>query len=262
MKLMLKKLGVIFVILSAFLIAGEVYAGVGVSPTITEITVPANRVTKGVFTVVNSENETLRVTVEPEDWLKLRTGVSGIPLEKWLTIKPMEFDIEPQGVKKVEYAISPPRGYEGELIAMIFFASAVPTEGAFEITSRFGVSIYASVEGTITLACNLDNIKVNKTDKGVIFSFDLENQGNTHIRPTGDIVITGEDGRKYVTNIERGFPVYPGSKLNYAVKWKNENPSPGRYDAHITLDYGKIYNEDKKLEKEVSFTVAEDGSVY
>ena len=261
MKVNIQRLGVIFMTGWVFLAAGLAYAGVGVSPTITEIIVPLDKVTRGIYTVVNSANEPLCVKVEPEDWLKQRTGVGSLPVEDWLTVTPMEFDIEPQGVTEVEYAIAPPASYKGELIAMVFFAAAVPTEGAFDITSRFGVSIYAAVEGTITLACNIDNIKVKNSGKGIIFTMDLENQGNVHLRPTGYIDVAGEDGTRDRVTIERGFPVYPGSKLNYAIRWKKKDVPPGRYEANLKVDYGKIFNEDKVLERKVAFVVGEDGKV-
>lgn len=251
---------------------GHLYAGVGVKPTIIEIVVPPDRATKGVYTVVNSENEPLRVKVEPEDWLKKRLGKAGIPLEEWLAIKPMEFDIEPRGVREVEYVITPPSGYEGELVAMIFFAVVVPAEGASGITSRFGVSIYAAVQNTIELACNIDNIKIKRNitekklggviDRGYIFVMDVENKGNVHLRPTGNISITGEEGAEYDVKIERGFPVYPNNSLSYAIRWNKKKLAAGRYRVLISLDYGTIYGEDKTVKKEMEFFVDEAGEIY
>lgn len=251
--------------------AGALQAGIGARPTITEIAVSPNSVTKGVYTVVNDGAEIIHVKVEPEDWLKRRTGASGIPIEDWLTITPMEFDIEPQGIKEVEYVIAPPPDAEGELVAMIFFATSAPTKGAFGITSRFGVSIYAAIEGSIDLGCKIDNIKVKRNiqekkegaiiDKGLIFIIDVENQGNVHLRPTGDIIVTGEDGSKYDVKIGRGFPVFPGTCLSYAIRWDKKDISPGRYEALIRLDYGDIYNIDKTVERKASFLVEKDGKI-
>ena len=261
MKLKLQKFEVILVVITCFLYAGLAYAGIGVKPTITEITVPAARATKGILVVVNSDEETLHVTVEPEDWLKKRTGKDSIPVGDWLTIESMEFDIEPEEVKRIGYTISPPAGYEGELIAMIFFAASVPMEGAFGITSRFGVSIYAAIEETIILACNIDNIAAKKDQKGIIFSMDLENQGNVHLRPAGNILILAEDGTEYNVLIKRGFPVYPGSELNYSIRWNKIDVPPGRYEATMKVDVGKLHNRDKILERKVSFVVGEDGEI-
>ncbi len=262
---------IIFIIGCNLLIYETALAGIGVKPTIIEIVVSPNSVTKGVYTVVNSDNEPIHVKVEPEDWLKRKTGVSGVPIEDWLTITPMEFDIEPQTLKEVEYAITPPSGCEGELVAMVFFATSSPMKGAFGITSRFGVSIYAAIENSIELGCSINNIKIKRNirkkedggiiDKGMIFIIDVENKGNVHLRPTGNIEVTGEDGSKYDIKIERGFPVYPGTHLSYAVRWDKKDLSPGRYEARIKLDYGNIYNVDKTIEKKTSFLVEENGEL-
>lgn len=246
-------------------------AGIGVKPTVTEVVVSLDSVTKGVFTVVNDGDEPIHVKVEPEDWLKKRTGISDIPIEDWLTITPMEFDVEPRGMKEVEYMIAPPSGAEGELVAMIFFATSSARKGVFGITSRFGVSIYAAIEGRIDLGCELNNViikrDIRKTeeggtiDKGIVFILDVENQGNVHLRPTGDIIVTGEDGSKYDVKIERGFPVFPGTRLSYAIRWDKSDISPGKYEALIMLDCGNIYEIEKTVEKRMPFLVEEDGKV-
>lgn len=247
------------------------YAGIAIEPTITEITVPADTATKGTFKVTNVGDSSIRVKVEIEDWLKLRLGSSKIPVEKWLTVTPMEFDVGPKGTEEVEYIINIPKGYEGEVAAMVFFSSQVEEAGAFNIMSRFGVSIYAAVQDSIVLACNIKDIKVLKdmekkegaepVDRGVLFVIDIENKGNVHLRPTGTIKIISRDGTEYFVNIGRGFPVYPGKVLSYAIPWPNKDIKPGRYQARVSLDYGNIYNIDKKAEKGTSFLVKKDGTI-
>ncbi len=249
----------------------ESCAGVGVKPTIIETVVSTGEVKKGAYTVVNSDPKPIHVKVEIEDWLEKRTGESSIPVEDWLTITPMELDIESGGMKQVEYKIEIPRGADSELVAMVFFSAAVPMEGAFDITSRFGVSIYAAIEEGMELECKINDLSVRRNitekkeggriDKGIIFVVDVANDGNVHLRPTGFIEVIGPGGKKYRVGIERGFPVYPGSKLDYAIHWKRTDIPSGDYEATINLDYGKIYNVDAKLKRKVTFSVNEDGSV-
>ena len=223
------------------------YAGVAVSPVTTEIIVPADRVTGGVWAVTNTGSEPVRVKAEYG--------------ESWLAITPAEFDIEPYGVKKVEYAISPPRGCEGELSAMVFFGV---DEGIASAASRprndvrkFGVSIFAAIKDSIELACKIDNITVKSRAKegDILFIMDVKNTGNVHIRPEGEILIRGEDGSEYEVKIEKGFPVYPEANLNYAVRWDERDVPLGRYEAVIRLDYGNVYGEEKTVEKRVEFVM-------
>lgn len=251
--------------------AGLIYAGIGVSPENVEIMVSQGSTTNGTYSVVNDSDAPVHVKVEIEDWLKSRTGKSTIAVEKWLKVEPMEFDMGPKETKNVEYIITPPQDQEGELAAMVFFGVA-SKEGAFNIMSRFGVSIYAGIENTIKLDCNIKNVMVardvrdpkketNLKDKRIVFGVVVENGGNVHIRPTGNIEITGENGIMDNVKIERGFPVYAGKSLTYSVPWNKKDVPPGKYDVNITLDCGNIYKIDKKIEKKASFIVKKDGNI-
>jgi len=270
-----KKIAVFLIYILAYNISfsGLVYAGIGVQPTITEITVKPGSVTKGVFKVANSDEKTLRVTVEIEDWLKKRAGKdSGIDIGQWLKVTPMEFDIEPQQVKEIEYILTPPANARGELIAMIFFGAEVPMQGAMGITARFGVSIYAAMENTMDIQCEITGIKVERNiakedtggtvDRGIVFVLDLVNNGNVHTRPTGSITVSDEKGNPIAgITIERNFPVFPGQNLSYAIRWDKTDLPEGKYEALVRLDYGKIYNKSQIIEKKKSFAVDRDGMI-
>ena len=122
---------------------------------------------------------------------------------------------------------------------------------------KFGVSIFAGIEGTIELGCDIDNIRVKSRAKegDILFIMDVENTGNAHIRPEGEILIRAEDGGEYEVKIEKGFPVYPGTSLNYAVRWDERDVPLGGYEAVVRLDYGNIYGEEKTVEKRVEFVM-------
>ena len=271
MRIKIKLFPIIFIIGNLLCSTRLLEAGIGVKPTTVEMVVSPGRVTKGVYAIVNEGSETTHVNVDIEDWLKVKTGLSTIPIEKWLTITPMEFDIEPQEVKEVEYLIDPPLDHKGELVAMIFFGTSSQMEGAFGIVSRIGVIVYAAMEGTIDLRCSIADVTVIRAiqekkeggtiDKGVIFTIDVENQGNVHIRPTGDITVTDKDKNTYNVKVERGFPVFPGKRLDYAINWDKKDLSPGKYEVLIRLDCGNIYSIDKTIERRMTFTVKKDGKI-
>jgi hypothetical protein len=152
---------------------------------------------------------------------------------------------------------------------MIFFATSAP-EGTMTITTRNGVSLYVAFADIINVECLLTNVDIAKfqqktdagmVDRGVVFTINIENKGNVHLRPTGSIAITGEGGTRYDVNIERGFPAYVGGKGSYQVLWDKKDIVPGKYEALITLDYGQLYKLDKKIYKKVSLTVNNDGSI-
>ncbi|MFA5255760.1 MAG: hypothetical protein WC419_03585 [Candidatus Omnitrophota bacterium] len=245
------------------------YAALGVEPESIELVASPDTVTNGVYNVVNESDESVRVTVQPEDWPRSTTQKEGMSVDKWLTVTPMEFDLAPQERKEVQFAVNPPADRGGELSAMIFFATTSP-EGMMNITTRNGVSLYVAFADTMDLECSIADVYVEKfeqktengiVDRGIVFTVDVDNKSNVHIRPTGTVIITGEDGGKHILNIERGFPAYAGQRAGYQVLWDKNGISRGRYEALVILDYGKLYKLDKKTEKKKVFTVNEDGTV-
>lgn len=249
--------------------AGNLYAGVSAQPDSTELVVRTGEPTPGAIQVRNDSPETVHVKVEPEDWLKWRAKRDVMPVGKWLTVSPLEFDLEPKETKQVDYTINVPNNDEPELVAMVFFGTTAPN-GAFNITNRYGVSIYAALSDKLSLECSIAGVTIDrniitteagKTDNGLVFLIDVVNGGSVHLRPIGDIVITDEEGAKYHAPIVRDFPVYPGNHFIQRVFWNNKDIKPGRYEADIYLDYGKLYSIDKVIEKKISFMVNPDGSV-
>jgi P pilus assembly chaperone PapD len=245
------------------------YAALGVDPESIELVASPDTATNGVYNVVNEGSESVRVAVQPEEWPRSATPKGDLSIDKWLTVTPMEFDLAPQERKEVQFTINPPNGRGGELSAMIFFATTSP-EGTMNITTRNGVSLYAAFADVMRLECSIAGVDVSKfeqktdngiVDRGIVFTINIENKSNVHIRPTGSIVITGEDGSSHNLNIERGFPTYIGGKGSYQVLWDKKDVTQGKYEALITLDYGQLYKMDKKTEKKMGFVVNKDGTV-
>lgn len=260
---------ILLVIACLFSSHSSCYAALGVEPESIELVASPDAETNGVYNIVNESSESVRVVVQPEEWPRSATPKNGFSIDKWLTVTPVEFDLAPQERKEVQFAINPPSDRAGELSAMIFFGTTSP-EGMMNITTRNGVSLYAAFADTLRLECSITDIYANKleqktnngmVDRGIVFTINVENKSNVHIRPTGTIVITGEDGSKHNLNIERGFPAYAGGKASYQVLWDKKDVTPGKCEALITLDYGKLYNLDKKIEYRKSFIVNGDGAV-
>ncbi|MFA6320699.1 MAG: hypothetical protein WCY36_02440 [Candidatus Omnitrophota bacterium] len=258
-----------FVMLCMFVSAPSSYANVSVQPDSTELIVESGKVIKGVLQVRNDAAEEVHVKVEPEDWMKKKSTGASVSVKDWLTVSSLEFDMAPGEDKNVDYSICVPEDSAAEVVAMVFFSTTAP-QGNLNITNRYGVSIYAAVSDKLNIDCALVNIEVSrdsvKTDegivnKGIIFILNLENKGNAHLRPTGSIEVTGDDGARYNIPIERNFPVYPEGKLSQRVMWKKESLPAGKYEAEVKLDYGALYKLDKKINKAVSFTVEKDGSI-
>jgi hypothetical protein len=225
----------------------------------------------GVYTVTNEGEEAVQVKVEIEDWLKLKTGEEGLPLEEWLSVSPIEFTLEPGEVKQVTYDIHPPSDYTRELIAMVFFSTTQRYENAFNITGRIGVSIYAVNEGAINLSCTIESLNIIRRERynsegelasaPIAFQVTFVNTGDVHVRPIGTITITSDDGTEYAVNVPKNFPIYQGQNGTYMIRWKKIDVAPGHYRGIVNLTYGYVYNINKTLQHEFSFTVKEDGTI-
>ena len=248
---------------------GSCYAALGVEPESIELVASPDAATNGVYSVVNEGSESVRVIVQPEEWPRSATPKNDLSVDKWLTVTPTEFDLAPRERKEVQFAINPPSNHGGELSTMIFFSTTSP-EGMMNITTRNGASLYAVFSDVMRLECSIAGVDISKfeqktdngmVDRGIVFTINVENKSNVHIRPTGSIVITGEGGSKHNLNIERGFPAYAGGNGSYQVLWDKKDVTHGKCEALITLDYGKLYKLDKKIEKKMSFVVNEDGTV-
>ena len=131
-----------------------VHAGIGVKPTVTELSLSPGKKKAGIFTVLNDGEETVKVKVELEDW---RRREEEVRVDSWLKIKPREFKLAPGKVRKVKYKIKVPEEAEGEMVAMVFFGSLAPAGGGVGIKTRFGVSIYVGIKGTEVIEANINN---------------------------------------------------------------------------------------------------------
>ena len=268
----LKSVGLLFFLtFLSFICFGSaaLYAGIVVQPDSTELIVTAGKDTAGVFQVHNDGNDAVHVKVELEDWPKNNAPEYPVLVNKWLSVTPLLFDLGAGESREVAYTINVPSANVSEVIAMVFFGTTAP-QGNFNITSRYGVSLYAALSEKIKLDCAIKDLSIEpnflttdtgKVNKGIIFTITIENKGNVHLRPTGNISITAQDGAKYDIPILRDFPAYAGGDVKLRILWNKTDIAPGKYDALVILDYGKLYNQNKKIEKPVAFTVNNDGSV-
>jgi len=253
------------VLLGLFLSFSSLFAGIGVEPTVIEISVSPGEKAKGIFTVVNDGDESVRVVVQPENWPRKREAMD---VGSWLKIKPEESKLGAKGVRKVKYKIKVPKDAEGEMMSMVFFATTAPAGKAVNIRTRFGVALYVTVKGTEVLDGEISDLKVKKTaskEKREKFHFTalVENRGNVHFRPRGKVIIENGEGKRLdEVEIQYGWPVFPEDKQLYHANWETEEILPGTYRAIAIFNYGDIYSElDKRFNKNISFEVTDKGEL-
>jgi len=242
------------------------YAGIGVEPTVTELSLSPGKRKSGSFMVLNDEDKVIKVKVELEDWPR---GRETIDVGSWLEVEPREFELGSGEVKKVKYKIRVPEEAKGELAAMVFFGSLAPAGGGVGIRTRFGVSVYVAIKGTEVVEANIEKLDVAKysgedsDNYGINFGVTVGNVGNVHIRPKGKVVIEDKEGSRIKeVDIFYGLPVSPQGKRTFAAIWKRGVLPPGEYKGKATITYGDLYGlRDKISSYETLFSVNEQGEI-
>ncbi len=239
----------IFLIIFVFLCLNRVFAGIGVDPVIVETLVRPGKTEKGIFTVVNNENNPIAVQVVLENWLKrkgYKNELSNLKPEEWLKIKPCKFKIKPNSFKKIKYYIKIPKGLEGELVSMVFFA-AEKKKGSF-IQQRFGVCIYAGIKGAEDINCEILNTEVIKNKEKLRFSVKVKNTGNVHIRPVGKVLIMQKKNLIKEVKFREGFSIFPEKTRIYT---QGADLPPGDYTVHSIIKYGDVFGKSKSVKGKV-----------
>lgn len=224
-------------------------AGIGVQQPVTEIEVSPNIEKSGVFTVANGDSESVVIKVEPEDWLKLRTGKSPIPVAGWFAMKP-EFKLGPGETRDVGYTVKVPEGVKGELVAQVFFSTGAATGGTLKVTSRFGVALYVGIEGTEIIDPEIKDMSLG----GSAISVTIENHGNVHIRPSGKVTIKDSKGNAaQEVDVSYTAVIFSGQAHTYNAEVDVKKLSPGeKYTLEADFTTGTIFGKTKSFSKVVS----------
>lgn len=261
-----RTLSLLLLLLSLNLSPLLLYAGIGVNPTVTEISLSPGKRKAGTFTVVNDGDKATKVKVELEAWGRKEGGVE---VTSWLRIKPLKFELGSGETRKVKYKIEVPKGAKGELMAMVFFGSIAPQGGGVGIQTRFGVSIYVAIKGTEVVEANIEKLNAarygseSSENSGINFGVTVENRGNVHLRPKGKVTVEDKDGNSVKeVDIFYGFPVFPQAKRTFPAIWKGGELPPGEYKAKATISYGELYGLKGKIcSYETLFSVNEQGEI-
>lgn len=168
------------------------------SPSRVEFTADENRGTKSV-TVLNLGSEPMDVEVSVQNWdFDEDNNYRALPpspqsLDQWLIINPVRLTIPAKGQQTVRMAIRPKTKPEaGEHRAMIFFTQQQKEQSkGVNVLFNIGVPVYAFF-GDIEKNATLHSMSY-LADKQEL-SFELSNEGNVYVRPSGAFMIAGDTG--------------------------------------------------------------------
>jgi len=239
-----------------------------VFPGVVEISVPAGGNYSGSFTVGNPADTAVKIRVTVEDWSSAQDGREIIKGEKaslgWFAFSPQELELGPNETDIVSYTVKLPERAEGEYAAMVYFGTVADRpERGIAIASRIGNAFYVMVKGTEVVKGELIDIAVTRTDPMNI-RVTIENSGNIHIRPRGDITIrkkglflSEKDREPVIIPFNKaGFPVLPNRNHIFEARSKDVRFGLGWYSLEFEAEF-----DGKKLEKELKFKVERGGGV-
>ncbi len=198
------------------------------------------------FTIENNEMKFLSgEPTELPNWFKM---------ERSVTLKPKE-------QKEIPFTIEiPPDAPPGGHFAVIWWGTGAPTKeaGQVGVVARAGILVFLQVSGQVNEKGSIVEFSL-PGKKFIVFKFPEEfllkfkNEGNTYLKPKGEIVVKNIFGAKiayYDVNTKDAI-VFPNNTrdLNVLKKFNQPPLGFGLYRAVLNLNWG----ENQKAEKTIYF---------
>lgn len=170
-------------------------------------------------------------------------GTETFSLASWIEPETRDIVLQPQEERSFTFSINVPRDAEpgGHYASVLFQSGSDPVPGAANVTQRVGTLVLLRVSGNVTEQAVIETFEApNYSQSGPVpFTLRLRNDGNTHIRPQGTIIITNLFGQKVQEVPLQGANVLPGAirKMDQTV-WDQENII-GHFTATLVATYGQ-----------------------
>ena len=166
---------------------------------------------------------------------------AGFGILSWTTVDPSEFLLGPGEETAVTFLIdvpenAPPGGHYMSVLAKV--GSAGAAEGV-AVGQRIGSLVLLRVAGEVVEQAQVAEIVAPSfAAKGPIdFDVVLRNTGNVHLRPIGEVVVTGTFGGEVARLRLEQRNMLPDSERAFSVTW-DTGWNLGRYTAEYTGVYG------------------------
>ena len=158
----------------------------------------------------------------------------------WTTVSPSEFVLEPGAEEAVTFLIevpdnAPPGGHYMSILAKLGSSGGQ----GLAVGQRIGSLVLLRVAGEVVEQAQLaDFAAPSFAAKGPIdFDVVLRNTGNVHLRPVGEVVITGTFGGEVAKLPLEQRNILPESERVFSATWET-GWNLGRYTAEYTGIYG------------------------
>lgn len=238
-----------------FFISALSYASLSVGPSRLEILIEKNQVFQSTYTLVNAYDSDVDITVDVSDWNTYK-GNGELDANSWIKITPSKVHLKKGEKKDITFEVKTTDSMQGSVSGMVSFSYRPPGNPGLLI--KISCSVYLTIRGTQQIDFEIADVLIKKHENGFKTHVQINNNGNVHIRPSGEIVIYNKKNKPvYTAKILEYHPVYAGSS-SFSVSDNMELKAlkPGKYIAEIL-----IKSLDRTVTKKVEFRLKKDGSV-
>jgi hypothetical protein len=227
-------LSCVIAVLNALVLADDAESGVfdvSISPPRIEQRAKPGKIARNTITVTNFANEPGHYLVKTADWGLTKEGRvtfnEGAPNEgscrPWVRIERRKLTVPAGATKSYRFEVHVPAGVEADECRFALLLSADPgtvdpvgLEGIrIPVVGRVAVIVYVTV-GKARAELKLRGLEMRERQGKTVPVVILENTGNAHGRPAGDVTAIDRTGRKTILAVEQ-FPVLPGETRAIAL---------------------------------------------
>lgn len=255
------------VIATAVVLAGAipVLAAVSVSPVSMEGEVSVGKNTLPAITVTNTdEDKPVRIKAEVMGFGQTPRGTT-IPIEdddspcsgvSLIKLSPEKFEVKPGESQKVKVTCTiPPEATGGKYATIV--VGQVPESGV-SMVGQVAVAVTLTIsQSSLLRSGQIMGVDIHQEQLGEPLTFitTVRNQGNVHIRPIGEIIISQEGQEIGRAEVEPHL-ILPGYARQLKTEWSTPEVKAGTYSFEVALNIDGI-----ELTSEGSFTLSDTESV-
>lgn len=215
----MKKFLLVFAFISLFLSYTSSFASLSISPLKFEFDITTSSSLKEKIKLTNSWDTPITLYSSKEDFIAWDDSwtpkfvkpenqtQAEYSLSNWIDVEDKNITLAPSESKEIYFSVKVPQNAEpGWHYAAIFFSPGTPSWSQVTVVQRLWVLVLVNVPGEVNIAWNVNSFKVWKTsekifeetqnfsDFPITFQTLFQNDGNIHLKPTGKITITDENG--------------------------------------------------------------------
>ncbi|MBW7954505.1 DUF916 domain-containing protein [Candidatus Gracilibacteria bacterium] len=216
----MKKILLVFILLISFGIINNTFASFSISPLKFEFDIDKNSSKKEKIKLTNSGDTPITLYSSKEDFIagddtgtpkfvkQSESETSKYSLSNWIELEDKNLTLAPKESKEVYFTIKVPTTSEpGGHYGAIFFSPGNPAGGQVAVVQRLGVLILVNVPGEVLVSGEVKDFQIGQYNKEkkldsktnfnslpIIFQTIFQNNGNIHLKPSGKITLTDENG--------------------------------------------------------------------